>query len=104
MNKPTFDKDSYPTKETLEAIKSWPGEDTRNLIEFIYSAWHWPDYAENEGAVLKLHTGGWSGNEDIVSALKENTVFWLLYWYSSKRGGHYEFRFRTLHPIPSGPA
>jgi hypothetical protein len=52
----------YPTSETLDAIKSWdyPFD---GLWEFIKSAWN-----NNSGKIIesgrlvKLITGGWSGN------------------------------------------
>ena len=51
---------------------------------------------------LRLHTLGWSGNEEIIGALKENMMFWQLTWEESKRGGHYKFDIRDLNwgPIP----
>ena len=40
---------------------------------------------------LELTTGGWSGNEDIVTAIQSNYMFWGLYWQMSKRGGYHLF-------------
>lgn len=37
-----------------------------------------------------LHTGGWSRNEEIILRLSR-TMFWILHWQVSKRGGHYIF-------------
>ena len=35
-----------------------------------------------------MHTGGWSGNEEIMSAV-QSTMFWYFYWTRIERGGHY---------------
>lgn len=44
---------------------------------------------------ITLHTGGWSDCEVMIDYLeRENKIFWALYWFSTKRGGHYEFRDR----------
>ena len=85
--------DEYPTEEELEFIKNYKFDAQRRflpLIEHLQKLWHWPDYAKWDGKILELHTGGWSGNEDIIEAL-EGTDFWLLCWKESKRGGHYKF-------------
>jgi len=44
----------------------------------------------NDGG-WELHTGGWSGNEEIIRAMQDNRVWWGMFWESSRRGGHYEF-------------
>jgi len=45
-----------------------------------------------EEFTLSLSTGGWSGNEDIIRALKKNFIFWSMYWQMNRRGGHYQFK------------
>jgi len=84
----------YPTEADLLAIESWKfnrAKSYRNLAQFVCAIWHWPERARLYGSWLQLHTGGWSGNEEIVSALK-TTMFWMLCWQKSERGGHYYFR------------
>ena len=34
-----------------------------------------------------MATGGWSGNESIIYAMRENYVLWATLWESSHRGG-----------------
>lgn len=43
-----------------------------------------------DDGTLELHTGGWSGCETIISAASKS-VWWMRWWYSSTRGGHYIF-------------
>jgi hypothetical protein len=89
-------EDGYPTPETLYKIISFDPF-TGNLNEFIeYIMDNWVNgyHAEfdEERRILKLSTGGWSGCESVINALKDNESFWVLFWYSTTRGGHYEFR------------
>jgi len=77
MNNPTFDSDGYPTEETLRAISEWDDlsdEGYLMWIQFIRKAWHYPELvfegesenlivSELNNRVLKISTGGWSGNE-----------------------------------------
>jgi hypothetical protein len=90
----------YPSEEELQKIEVWDHKDPLGLVEFIKDIWHWEDYAvsrETKDGVtyLQLDTGGWSGNEDIVSALEKN-MFWSLWWQRSERSGHYWFEIRDL--------
>jgi hypothetical protein len=90
--------DEYPTEENLKIIEEWNGKNIEAFLAYIESLWHWPDFGfkRKGGKVirLELHTGGWSGNEDIIEALHKawSGIFWTMYWMKSTKGGHYWFR------------
>jgi len=85
--------DRYPTEEELNEIRTWiiNNENYHNLMAFVKSCWHWHDNIIRKGNKYTLITGGWSGNEEIIAALKSNHLFWMLYWHSSTRGGRHIF-------------
>jgi hypothetical protein len=107
-SEPTFDADGYPTEDTLEAITRWPYQDVNGCLDFCRQAWHWPDFTSDvltpcEAAVVRADpderfarfaTGGWSGNEDIIRALKANKPVWMFTWRFSAAGGLFIFRYR----------
>lgn len=112
MMEPTFDRDGYPTDETLERIKTWdviPGGtsfDFEAAMDFAGRAWSYPDYWRKDAAFLSdeyadekpqlqyvFSTGGWSGNESIIAAIEANLMLQSLGAWSWRRGGHYEYRF-----------
>jgi hypothetical protein len=43
-------------------------------------------------SVVEFVTGGWSGNEDCLGALRSNVMIFALYWESSHRGGMEVYR------------
>lgn len=95
MNKPTFDRDGYPTDETLLEIERFPHEEgPYAFLEFVQEAWS--SYGVIKGILkedktrIEFVTGGWSGNEMIMSSIQAN-VFYPLYWQSSHRGGLHVF-------------
>jgi hypothetical protein len=84
----------YPSDAALAKIQDWPS-DWYALMSFIQGIWEYADWGwSKSGNKYNISTGGWSGNEDIIHAMQHNFLFWSLCWYSSKRGGHYEFRVR----------
>jgi len=87
-----MDANGYPEEHELKKISGWPHTDFPGLIEHIRARWLYADcgYFAFNGSVLEMSTGGWSGNESIIYALKENHIFW---WHclSWRRGGHYVF-------------
>lgn len=100
-----LDDDGYPTEETLESIAtakpSSPREALSMMMSVLKSVWQWDyfDLKENRRyRRLKIATGGWSGNEDIVRAFSRNAHF-QYYWMSSARGGLHEYEF----PIEMAP-
>lgn len=88
----------YPTKEELLEIRKWGNiKDPATLFEFIHSIWWMPDWGWKQTKYrgktkIYCSTGGWSGNEDIISALR-NSIAYSLYWQQARRGGHYIFEF-----------
>lgn len=80
----------YPTDEELQQLESWPYDDIQGGLEFAVSLWKYPDYIAREDGVLYLATGGWSGNESIIAAMRANIGIWSR-WICSSRGGAHEF-------------
>lgn len=103
-----FDDDSYPTDNILDFLTTY-AISSENLVEFINhikNTWKYDDWGfvinmhtDETGETYKclnLHTGGWSGNEDVICALERNIVFWGIAWSESRRGGHYRFDLSRL--------
>ena len=103
-----LDDDGYPTDAALEIVRLWHWSDTKGWFEFVKSVWYSPSWGWSEGLephdylnnpeVYRYHisTGGWSGNESIISAMNENDMIWSLTWVQSRRGGHYIFEGKEL--------
>jgi hypothetical protein len=95
----TFDENGYPDDDTLKQIETFDlGVKFENLHEYLKLIWENWEYAnaswtydKNTGC-LQISTCGWSGNEEIIAAMKQNYLFWGIFWYQSKRGGHYWFQ------------
>jgi len=93
------DSQGYPTEETIERIKNWDMEADGNfkmLMEFVCSEWWAADWGWDQEGEDEYHisTGGWSGNEEIIGALKSNWMFWAMCWVQSRRGGHFIFEVK----------
>lgn len=88
--------DPYPRDDELKKITEWQivafDRDIRALMDYVQNLWMYDDYFIRRGRTYTLHTGGWSGNEDLVGAMQHNLIFWTLCWVSSRRGGHYVFQ------------
>jgi hypothetical protein len=104
-DEPTFDVDGYPSEQSLTAISVWQiksNEDIQALLDYCQTLWayygRWEDKPldPEEGPMIWVATGGWSGNESIIKALEENWIFWCLCWQMSRRGGYHEFRTRPM--------
>lgn len=106
--KELFDDEGYPTSEALDYIKNWSvmiglyddmlkngqffgKEKYDDLIAFVYEIWWGNDLIRYEDGLLQLHTGGWSGNEEIISELK-HTDMWMHKFRCNQSGGHYYFK------------
>lgn len=100
---------SYPTEEALRAIKEWDRfDDQRGWFALIKASgnywpddsWGWSERDEEDEIVhdfvhvYEISTGGWSGNEEILGAMRANNLMWTLTWQISRRGGHYTFHVK----------
>jgi hypothetical protein len=100
--------DDYPSDEDLARIKAWSHVDLAGALDFVASIWHWPEFgvsrelkpherfvvhADEGDKYLRLSTGGWSGNEDIIEAMQENTLLTVMTWRLSTRGGLHIFKY-----------
>jgi len=104
---PVLGSDGYPHTIEIARIKTWPVQsmaDLRGLLEYVRRRWKYDDmmWAESDETddmlggrryrEYRMSTGGWSGNEDLVGALEENTIFAMIAPWSWQRGGHYVYR------------
>jgi hypothetical protein len=91
---PEFDRDGYPTAKTLRTIEKWNcvGRQAKlDLLDYVRKAWYAPNYFTIEDGEYHISTAGWSGNEDLIGAMRGNFLFWSMCWVQSRRGGHYIF-------------
>ncbi len=104
MNLPKvrMDQDGYPTDEFLEWIRSYDTitGDSMEFILTILDEWYHGDYGWKIQRAYKgerkvfISTCGWSGNEEMIAALRDNFMFWAVHYFSHQTGGHYIFKFK----------
>lgn len=92
--------------EELETIAKWPFEQGwHELMAYVRRRWQYADAGYWKESVTfgnydemidcyNISTGGWSGNEELISALRQNVMAWSLCWVQERRGGHYIFEIR----------
>ena len=98
MENEMLDDDGYPTEQALQLAREMScTESAESPYDSLQEIWHWPDLVKMKigSQELELHTGGWSGNEEIIAALSES-MFWQVCWMRSERGGHYYFDLNKL--------
>lgn len=103
-----LDNSGYPTKEWLQYIKNYKPDESLPLMRFVDSVlidgwwmpcWGFKLHKKYKGKrKFELHTGGWSGNEEIIEAIISNiylTHFQMRYimW---RTGGHYYFEIPVI--------
>lgn len=93
------DDDGYPTDLALDRISTFTGT-AGEMALYLQSLMHnggsrledFVDDFQRPGKRLVLVTGGWSGCESVISALQE-TMFHIVGWESSFRGGKHTYTF-----------
>jgi len=90
-----IDSDGYPEPEVLMDIMEWTARaghhELMQEIVPLFEQYGRCEYRDIDG-VWEVVTGGWSGCEQVIQCLQENTMFWVMCWRLSKRGGYYEFK------------
>jgi len=94
--------DDYPTDGDLAIVQHWDFTDPLGWFNCIHDMWWMPEWGWREIEAVDdigvpvmdywISTGGWSGNESIIEAMRENSMLWAMTWESNRRGGHYVFR------------
>lgn len=91
----------YPTEEDEEKITKWQvaangwefAHKAHELMEFVLSKWWRPEWGwRRSGGRYWISTGGWSGNESLITAMERNFIFWSMCWQTHRVGGHYTFK------------
>jgi hypothetical protein len=95
-----LDYEGYPTEELLNYIATVRMDQSHEeILELAKSVWCYPDYVWVDGEDTKVYTfrtAGWSGNESLIHAMRENVLFWSFCWEESKRGGIHTFKVKRL--------
>lgn len=90
------DQNNYPEDGELDKIASWPIGNWSAMIDFIEPyVNHYGRLSRLENGRIEIATAGWSGIEEIISALQNNHIFWATCWQESHRGGLFVFRLPT---------
>jgi len=73
------------------------------IIDTIQTMWNFDygaikiDKQKEDGYLhIEIHTGGWSDNESVISALEQSS-WWNIFWQKSHRGGHYWLRAKDMY-------
>ena len=99
-----LDEYGYPPDEWLASIRDarptmaeaaqWMRETLPDLVDTVgygrVTVEFFPQ-AEHSAHELRIATGGWSGMEDLMSAVMSNIAL-VYYWQSTHRGGLYVFQ------------
>ena len=85
----------YPTEEQLAQLRAMSLATGAAHYDWLCAAkalWncHYGRVTRGFG-YWRFATGGWSGNEDIIDAMIENSLAWVVTWHKSERGGLYVF-------------
>ena len=97
-----LDENGYPDEASLKAIEEWDilKQGVQGLLDLVEENTHLADWsisiAGKRVIRFEYHTGGWSGNEDVISALRRNILFFAVFWQKSTRGGHYYFKIKPI--------
>lgn len=93
------DDDGYPTEWGITQLRGFTGGTPEQFVEMVRRLWWLPQLIETAHTTdrdgrpivrIRLVTGGWSGNEEVIEEI-DATWFRVLYWQSRHRGGLHVF-------------
>jgi hypothetical protein len=93
------DDDGYPTGWGIAQLRGFTGGTPEQFVEMVRQLWWLPELIETAHSTdrdgrpivrIRLVTGGWSGNEEVIQEI-DATFFAVFYWASSHRGGLHVF-------------
>lgn len=100
----------YPHEQEIQRIINWDlkaRQDFVDLLAYIHERWryadsgYWTETVDRNGVVFfAISTAGWSGNEDLIEALRETLLWWICF-ESHFRGGHYLLKLSLLNSTMS---
>lgn len=110
MNAPDalFNKAGYPSDDSLQLIHEWrPRNGWIDLLEYMNECWchrmgkvtserHYNGGLDGKPFLLRFTfaTGGWSGNESVIEAARENEAAWRALHVFSGPGGVHVFEVK----------
>lgn len=89
------DEDGYPTDWGIAQLRGFSGGTPEQFVDTVRQLWWVPSLidvapdADRHGSPIvriRMMTGGWSGNEQVISEI-DKTFFSFFFWQSSHRGG-----------------
>jgi len=118
-----MDPTGYPTADELATIEGWDAHDVVGWLYWIrdHAWWTADDLVSDvhdmaEGGCVEcagrmalvgsldelplvraMSTGGWSGNEEVIGAMRaaQNGLLWMLCFVELRVGGHYKFKLEA---------
>lgn len=98
-----LDENNYPDEASLKQIRGWDifKQGVQGLLGLVEENTNWASrqigISGKRVIRFEYHTGGWSGNEDVIDALHHNVLFWSMFWEKSTKGGHYYFKIKLAY-------
>lgn len=88
-----IDQHEYPTEWGIAQLREFRGT-PQQFVDLVMRMWWQPtpihiEHTNADGEaiiVVRMATGGWSGNEELISEI-DRTFFSFFYWQFSRRGG-----------------
>lgn len=94
-----LDGDKYPTENTIVSIPwwnyQWGHKELMQHVAPLFNDSCGSCHFDEDLGQWRVTTGGWSGCEEVIHALQLNTMFWVMCWVSSTRGGLHFFETKS---------